>query len=211
MPNRLILILGFGALIYGGFETAIAVQGTSEPEVVTLTDLGKKDGTNNVHLTITDFEFGENYLIESDDTGRWKRVWFPLVLPGEKWTERPVVAYATHLNQETELNPLLARRSLTGVVTNVSQRLGSDQQEQFKKMYPDANLSGAIAFHIDRRLPSLFLMIPLTLLGLAMVIFSLGDLFGLFHRNQVQIEQTQIGTGSAWAEPPVEPTDRDKA
>lgn len=46
MPNYLIVILGFGSLIYGGFETAIAVLGTSEPEAVTLADSFSRSDTS---------------------------------------------------------------------------------------------------------------------------------------------------------------------
>jgi hypothetical protein len=86
----------------GGIDLTLLLRGTRTPEVTTATALGATDGTNNVHLTITNFRFGEG-IIEKDGTGNWKRVWLPVLTPGGQFTPRPIVAHTKQISNDDEL------------------------------------------------------------------------------------------------------------
>ncbi|QDV19747.1 hypothetical protein Pan153_44150 [Gimesia panareensis] len=198
--TRILFLLGIAATIFGVMESMLAFNGTSEPEEVTLTALGQPDGTDNVHLTITDFEYGEGVVFEEKKNGDWNQIWIPLVLPGETWTERPIVANTSAVKNEVDLEQLVQRRSLTGVVTNISKGLGGEKKKQFNMMYPDVNLDEALVFQVDRRFPSLLFTIPLTLVGVVLLLVAAGITFGFFKHKEKPAAEHQMDSGSAWAE-----------
>ncbi|QDU43249.1 hypothetical protein Mal52_17210 [Symmachiella dynata] len=178
--GRILLLIGLGATIFGGFNSYLSLRGTSEPEPVTLSALGAADGTNNTHLSISEFTVGEQFVIEASENGKWRRVWIPLMTPENAWPARPVIAYTDAAANEMELATILQRQALTGVVTNGMQGLGKNQREQFAIPYPGVNLDGALAFSVDHSFPSAVLMIPLTLIGLVFLVAGGGMYFGFF-------------------------------
>lgn len=173
----LMCLIAFGLLLLGGFDIWLLYRGSLEPEEVGLTALGDPNGTKNVHLTITNFVFGDGIVFIFDDE-KWERAWIPLLSPDGEWTERPVVAYTNSSFTQSELKQLLERDKLTGVVTNGIKGFGSNQREKMAPMYPGANLKGAIAFEIDGKYPSPYFAYPLTALGAAVMAFGLGIVFG---------------------------------
>src|SRR5262249_1615370 len=149
--GRILFIAGLGAFLLGGFDVTLLLRGTRRPEVITAAALGAADGTRNVHLTGTNFKFGDRIVIEKHDTGKWQRVWLAVLSRDGQWTPRPIVAHTKHVSNQEELSRLLKQEEITGVVSNGMQSLGSNQQEQFATHYPSADLSGAIALEIGRR------------------------------------------------------------
>jgi hypothetical protein len=175
---RIALIAGLGLTIYFSFELFLLSRGTSQPQELTVSELGKKGPLVNSHVTITDFEMPEEYLIETQD-GRWTRVWIPLFNQEGKWTERPVLAYVTGVHDDNELSAVIDKDKLTGVVTNGMQNFGSKQQESIAPNYPGVDLSDAIAFHVGRSFPNPLVAAPLLLLGIALLVGGGGVAFGL--------------------------------
>jgi hypothetical protein len=163
--GKLLLIAGIGLAVYGGFESSLLVYGTAQPQAIALSDLGRTGKIANVHVTVSEFTTGEGLVVESKDD-RWTRVWVPLLKPDGSWTERPVVAYVTGVQNEAELAAKIEHPALTGVITNGVQSLGSKQREQFAPQYPNVDLSNAIAFHVGRRFPTAIVTVPLLLLGI---------------------------------------------
>jgi len=200
--TRILFVLGLGATIFGVMESLLAFNGTAKPEEITLAALGEPDGTDNVHLTITDFEYGEGVVFEEQKNGEWNQIWIPLVLPGEKWTARPIVANTSSVKGEADLEQLVERLTLTGVVTNISKGLGKEKKEQFTMLYPEVNLDEALVFQIDRRFPSLLYTIPLTLVGVVFLLVAAGLHFGFFEGRDKPATKTALDSGSAWAEEP---------
>ena len=161
-------LFGLGVLFLGigGLESRLIVSGTTLPQSVTLAALGEQRAVANVHVTVSQFSFGEGLVIESKD-GRWTRVWVPLLLPDGSWTKRPVVAMVTGVQNDDELTAKINRPALTGVVTNgIFLGLGDRQREKFAEHYPQVNFSNAIALHIDRRFPSTLVTGVVLALGL---------------------------------------------
>jgi hypothetical protein len=179
---KVLFAIGFGATLIGGFEVWLLVQGTAEPQSVTLEELGKADGTRNVHLSITKFAVGPNVYCETKNDGKWGRVWIPLMAPGGKWTPRKVVAWSNAVSNETELKKLLNRPTLPGVVTNGMQSLGSNQREALAMSYPGVDFNGALAFQIDRSFPSPWIAYPVAGVGVALLTLCGCIMFGLFRK-----------------------------
>jgi len=65
--GRLLFLIGLAAVLIGGFDVSLLLRGTRSPEVVTITELGADDGTRNVHLTVTDFQFGDGFVLEEEE------------------------------------------------------------------------------------------------------------------------------------------------
>jgi hypothetical protein len=163
--GRLLFIIGLGALLMGGFKSSLLLRGTKHPESVTIGQLGALDGTSNVHLTVTDYRFGEHIVTIKDD-GRWERVWIPLLTKGGHWTQRPVVAHSKNIENFAQLEAVRTRSEVTGVVSNFMQSLGSNQQREFAKLYPSDDLHGAIAIEIDATMPSPWIAFPMFMFGI---------------------------------------------
>jgi hypothetical protein len=178
LVGRILLIAGLGALLLGGFDVTLLLRGTRTPEVTTAAALGAADGTSNVHLTVTNFRFGDGIVIEKDDTGNWTRVWVPVLTPDGQWTPRPIVAHTRQVANQEELDRFLRQEEITGVVSNGMQSLGSNQQQQFATHYPSADLSGALALEIGRRFPSPFVAYPVAIGGLIAFAVGIGLCFG---------------------------------
>src|SRR5947209_6427971 len=115
LVGRILLIAGLGALLLGGFDVTLLVRGTPTPEVTTAAALGAADGTSNVHLSVTNFKFGDGVVVEQDDSGKWKRVWLPVLTPDGKWTPRPIVAHTSRVSNQEELARLVEQYEITGV------------------------------------------------------------------------------------------------
>ena len=104
---KILFAVGLGATLYGGFNVWLRLNGTTEPQAVTLEELGKSDGTNNVHLTISKFKIGPGVFHEVNKDGRWLRVWLPLLTPSGEWTSRRVVAWSNAVSNDADLKTLL--------------------------------------------------------------------------------------------------------
>jgi len=170
--GQLLFIIGLGAGIYGIFESITVVLGTQEPEVVTIEQAGSADGVGNIHLTITDFAFGDKTAISSEK-GEWRRVCVPLLKSDATWTERPIVVYSYKIKSSVELERVLDRKKVTGINTNHNHGLSKDAREELESHYPGADLSNAIAFELDANYPSPWIVLPMAILGTCLGIYGL--------------------------------------
>lgn len=202
---RVLFVIGLACSLFGFKEARLAFNGTKEPEQVTLAALGATDGTSNVHLTVSDFQFGEGVVFE-EKNGRWTQIWIPLVEPGEKWTPRPIVVNSNDVKSEHDLNSLVLKTELTGVITG---GLGSKQSKQFAAMYPQTDLKNALVLDLDKSFPSTLTAVGLLVIGVIALLVAAGLFFGFFERKDPQLQksmQFEDSPGSGWAE---EPQDKD--
>lgn len=174
--GKLLFTIGIGTLLLGGYQTSLLLRGTEAAEVVSIEELGQETGTNNVHLTVTDFVFGE-YIVTYKKDGTPARTWFPLLTKAGNWTQRPVVLHSKHATSPITINQVLQQRTVTGVVSNFMQSLGKSQREQFAAIYPNDDLSGAIALELNGTMPSPWLAFPLFCFGIISTAFGCCSLF----------------------------------
>ena len=188
--GRILFYLGTGAVLMGGYQSSLLLRGTVDPERATITEIGAADGTTNVHLTVTDFEFGKHIVTLKDD-GTWERVWIPLLLPDGSWPVRKVVLHSGEIKDPAQLNAALKLRTVTGVATNFYQSLGRNQQEEFEPIYPNVELRGAIALELDGKMPSPWIAYPLFIFGL--VAFPSGIKLMFFPGKEMPEVVTEVG------------------
>jgi hypothetical protein len=166
----ILVIAGLGATLLAGFDVLLLIRGTPSPERVTIAALGAEDGIRNAHLSVVDFQFGE-LIVEGADEERG-RIWLPLLAQDGQWTDRPVVIHTPEVS-EPELKELLAKETVTGVVSNGMQSLGLKQRDLFAAIYPSADLRGAIAIQLNGRFPNPYVAYPVTIAGIIALAFGL--------------------------------------
>ncbi len=193
--GKLLFTFGVGMLIMGGYQSSLLLRGTKVAEVVSIDELGRADGTNNVHLTVTDFAFGE-YIVTYKKDGSPQRAWFPLLTKDGKWTDRPVVLHSKHCTSPTDITNLIQQKSVTGVVSNFMQSLGSFQRDQFAKIYPNDDLQGAIALELDATLPSPWIAFPLFFSGVLATALGCRSLFRALFPTRERSSETWEGKSS---------------
>jgi hypothetical protein len=186
--GQILFAIGLGSLLMGGFKSSLLLRGTTRPESVTIAQLGNPDGTSNVHLTVTDYRFGKHIVTLKED-GSWQRVWIPLLTEDGKWTQRPVVVHSKYIKNRAQLGAVLKRERVTGVASNFMQSLGSNQQQQFARFYPNDDLRGAIALELDASMPSPWIAYPLLLLGIVTFPASLRMLYLAYFQPTPPSEQ----------------------
>jgi hypothetical protein len=202
LTGRFLFIIGLGALLMGGFQSSLLVRGTTRPESFTIAQLGDPNGTSNVHLTVTDYRFGK-HIVTLKENGSWQRVWIPLLTQDGKWTKRPVVVHSKEITNPAELDDVLERAEVTGVASNFMKSLGSNQQQQFAKFYPNDDLRGAIALELDASMPSPWIAYPLFLFGI--VTFTAGlRMIYVAYFQPAPLPMPMMNPQTTDADPPIE-------
>jgi hypothetical protein len=94
-------------------------MGKPEPHVVRVADLGKNGPGDNIHVKITDFEFGENYAYK-EKAGRWTALCLAAFPKGKRGDAKSlrVVVRTTRVHDEKELRDFAKRAEIQGVVVN---------------------------------------------------------------------------------------------
>ncbi|GAA4426949.1 hypothetical protein [Bremerella cremea] len=155
-----LLLLGVMLCFNSWREFSLYSTGTSEPETVQLEALGSNEDISNIHLTVTDFIFADEYVFEEEeDTGKVTRAWIPLLLEGDmqelKQPKYPVVARVSGLKgNEQKLQSVFQRHQLTGVVVSNIAGLKSDEKQLMSTIVPGSDLSKAVIFDVDRSFPT---------------------------------------------------------
>ena len=115
-------------------DRQVLALGTPEPVRVRLADLAA-GRVANVHVTVTDFAFAADGRVVEEKDGRWNRVWIPMLVPGQGSVA--AVLRSFRIADERQLRAFLARKEVTGIVTNeIDGRLGSEEVEALRKRYP---------------------------------------------------------------------------
>lgn len=172
-----LLVAGIGCCVLAVIEFQLWLKGSSQPETITLADLGSAESISNIHLEITDFTINDNYVVEQDEkSGKVRKGWFLLEIPGKNPidpsgttpTERPVVAQIS--GDEDHMQEVFLRNALRGVVTTDGSGLDEDLKRDFGPSIRKGSLVNAIKFEVDRSFPSLVWVIPLFLGGIVLML-----------------------------------------
>jgi hypothetical protein len=160
--GSIIALFVSGSLLFPTWEEKrLLDKGTPQPQRITLAELAAKSEVDNVHLTITDFDWGTHYVAEERKGGSLACVWFPLVPPGHN--ERiprqsdnviRVVVKSTKVRTDAEVQQLASRTELTGIVTNDIASMGANPAEKLYEYYPGANFKKAFVIEEGREFPN---------------------------------------------------------
>ncbi|RCS49310.1 hypothetical protein DTL42_12300 [Bremerella cremea] len=173
----LLLIGGISCCIFAAVEFRLWSQGTSQPETITLADLGSSDSLSNIHFEITDFTVNDDYIVEQDEkSDKVRKGWFLLEIPANdpldplksNPTERPVIAQIS--GDEDHMGEVLRSNQLRGVITSIGSGLDKDVKQKLAASLQKGSLDDAIKFEVDRSFPSLIWVIPLFLGGIFLIL-----------------------------------------
>jgi hypothetical protein len=137
-------VVGIGLFVWGGVEMSLSRGASEKPEKISLEKLLARGAEGNPNIILTDFELGDNYVYEKDSkTSRWTGVYVPAVPadpsapPGAP--ARPgaikAVIYSTNVHSEADVEKVLDKPELPGMVTNRIKSLGSQEKKLLKEQY----------------------------------------------------------------------------
>lgn len=161
-----LLLLALGGLAGGVFcllfcwrSSYVLSHGTIDPERIPLAAVTVPP--RNLHMTVTDFEWGTGFVARTKKDGRWARVWIPLVTPGADEIGPPgkahrvaVVVDCNRIKDKRELDLLIQLKEVTGVVTNGWYSLDADIAKKLTTGDPTVDYTQAIILDRDYEFPS---------------------------------------------------------
>jgi hypothetical protein len=152
-------LFGGMALVSGTFAVLIGVSarqewqlystGTPTPADVPLASLTTDGAGGNLHVHVTDLQFGPAYALETT-YGTWERIWIPVLSRGRV---RAVVK-TSDVKDAGQLGEFRARPGVTGVVTNDLPTLKSVEFERLRASYPDVHFYSLPVIEEGRRFPT---------------------------------------------------------
>jgi hypothetical protein len=155
----LMLLFGFILVMWSRQEQGLADRARPEPQVLRLEQLIANGPGDNVHVEITEFDFGAGYVVE-EENGSWKEVWIPVYpAPGgvRNAADPPrspfrVVAKLGKPNSTAELDQYCGQTTrLRGLIPSDS-GLGasSDIGQKLTNMYPGTDVTRCIILEEGR-------------------------------------------------------------
>jgi hypothetical protein len=138
----LIAILVGPGLAYVAYQRQrVLDMGKPEPHVFRVADLGKNGPGDNIHVKITDFEFGENYAYKSKG-GSWTALCLAAFPTGKRNDPKAlkVVVRTTRVHDEKELRDFAQRAEIQGVVVNSIYEWENDKAFM-RQAYPGVDTS----------------------------------------------------------------------
>jgi hypothetical protein len=151
-------ILGVvSGLVLGGIawqNYTLLQQGKPTPQQLRVGELAANGPGDNIHVTLTDFDFGDGYVVERKN-GRWNRVWIP-AFPDDQAgqvNEIKVLVTTSRVKDEAELERFYQQETVTGIITNSIHWQGSEIRE-LQRSYPDLDVSSLWVVDAGRAFPS---------------------------------------------------------
>ncbi|MBI1247630.1 hypothetical protein GC197_07245 [bacterium] len=148
------IVIGVALCFYAFSEFRIYSSGTSTPQVLTMAEFDAESGIPNSHITLTEFDYGVDYIYEQDEkTRKFERAWILLTLPEGQNTKRPVIAAFKVDGTEDKLNSMLMASEITGVLTSGITG-GSKIRNQVESLIPGSK-DDVLTLQVDRGFPSI--------------------------------------------------------
>src|SRR4051794_38966721 len=143
-------------LLFGGIlavlawqDSKIASRGTPEPEDITLDAPAKRGLSGNVHLRVSQFRVGDNFVFETKNNA-WQRVWGPLY--GSDKQIRLIVK-SGKMKSAPEVAALQQIGKVTGIITNDIHSLGSAERKKLEESYPGVNFDSLPILEQEKSFP----------------------------------------------------------
>jgi hypothetical protein len=192
LRRQMCILLAVGCLAISVAAGLVAWQvralldaGTPTPVPVPVADLAGWKSGDNLHVTVTEFGFGESYVVEKEK-GYWKRLWIPL-LPPEGRSGIKVVATTARIRDQEQLDRFIQRKALTGIIANDVPFLASEQPKKLRESYPGVDFSRVLILEVDRKFTTAehFQAVVGSLVGLLLTA-ALGFLAYLYYRRRAE-------------------------
>lgn len=172
---KLALIIGGGVLVFFGIQEWRLGSGCkAEAQKITCADLETRGPGDNAHVSLTDFFFSpKGYVYTFDKNkpgGSWKEVWIPAYRTGGDYHKAcmeaaqsdkdlpaappvRILVKSSHVSNEAGLVALGEKETITGVLINKIESMGSEERDLLKGSYPGSNLESCYILE-EGRTPS---------------------------------------------------------
>lgn len=190
MRIRIGIIIGALVLGWWGFkEYRLASGAKAAPQVMSCEVLGASGPGKNAHVTMNDFYMVDHFFVYAEKKRRWEAVWVPVVplngtyyqelvalvekegdqveLPAPK--DFKIIAKFTTVQSEHDLIREGDKDSLTGMVINEIDSLGSDEKRLLAQNYPGVDVERCWILEVGRKPKSMMLTLGAMLLALAAI------------------------------------------
>jgi len=175
-------------LFCGAREWRLGSAASGRPDDLSLAALLERGPDGNPHVRIHDFVFGQNFEYFTDPSGAsWESVLvpaFPNTMGGQSdhVLVPKLVVKSRHVSNETQVDRLLSRTQLEGMVVNRTEGLDADEAGVLRDDYPGIDAERCIILEEGRQ-PSDGGMVFLMGGGIALALGGLGLLF--YNSNRV--------------------------
>ncbi len=175
---------------------------SKEPESLTVSQLIQRGPKGNAHLTLTDFEISRAEVVKvgTKTAGlitTWEYVLIPIHPSGERTKTLHIVVKGANVTQEKDIEQLLQRKSLTGLIINVFDSIPHDAQKLLRQNNPDTDFDSTILFQPDRSPPGTksrhdFVIVGVILTVLALILWYFGswrDFVGMIKEELTKVQE----------------------
>ncbi len=124
------------------------------PVELTLDTILTAGPSGHQHITVTEFEFGEGYVVEEENF-RWSKTWVPAFPRGKAAPRDPIqcVVQPLGVDHHEDILAIEQQQSITGIL-RVDSSLGSDVATELKKVNPGRELAVRYLLEEVRRIPN---------------------------------------------------------
>ena len=156
----LLALVSGGVLVFFGWQQrTLFVKCSEAPVKISLAELEKKGAGDNVYYQITDFTMGSDFITEEDRQGNVTRAWVPLyAATAESGPSQVQVVLLTKQLSDSSDEAIgryrQKRKTLTALVVNDVQSLGSREKANLEEHYPSTNFTGALLLEDEREPPT---------------------------------------------------------
>lgn len=161
-----LVIVGLGAMLawMGYQEWKLGSGASSAPQLITCAELETTGPGDNAHVELADFLLTEQaFVYESrEGSSTWNKIWIPAVALGGEYHQQlveladaegkvmtddlpvprsiGVIVKSSRIKNEKQLGRLAAADTLTGLIVNEVESLGSDERRLLAQSYPGIDL-----------------------------------------------------------------------
>jgi hypothetical protein len=179
-------LTGVLLLLFGHRQWTLYSRSSPEPSEVSLADPLAQVPSDNIHIRVSGFELGEQYVAATKN-GKRTSVYIPMFAAGGPKDPRQVkmVLRTSRAVNDDQLAALFTQPTLTGVITTGIYSLGSLERRKLEQTYPGIDLDAVVMLDHEFILPSgqtVWLMLGI---GIVLVIVALAAAIGavIVHRK----------------------------
>ncbi|MDP6044953.1 MAG: hypothetical protein QGG25_05045 [Phycisphaerae bacterium] len=143
------LALMFGAimLLMGYQKSGVRAATAGEPTPITLAKLVADGPGENLYIELSDFQFGEKYVVEEGAGKVWTRAWAYLFTRGDK--RNPVAVVDLSGGGEKGIKASMGKKSLRGLISAKRKPFGATVGRKLRGYYPHLKADLAL-YHLKQ-------------------------------------------------------------
>lgn len=145
------IVIGCMLVFFGYQEMRLSRVAKETPQTIKCADLAAKGPGDNAHITLTDYDFTNQFVYQSKSGGAtWQKVYVPAIPQSGNLVELmkshaspdiKVIVKSAKVHSEADLNALAKAGTFQGMVVNEIDSLGSDERKLLTESYPNIDFA----------------------------------------------------------------------